>query len=214
MDSRRPSGHSAHQVTAGHPPARFFLIDTIFENHVFRKLYHTFGGGLILGLLVLLDRNWFLIVGIIYFAAFLIFGRRISFAMVGILLVLILSGSKFTTLLTMVIWVVGDGLAGLIGKAYGRRRWPWQPQKTLAGSISFFAGATVAAWLLLLAYLDLPLSSQCLLAVLPSLVASTVEMLPITFIRDRKPDDNLTVLLATGVAVHGLTAWLGVAVGT
>lgn len=196
-----------------HLPARLRILDRIFENHLFRKLYHMLGGGLLLGLLALLDSNGFLAVGALYFLAFLILGRRISFAVAGILLVLIFSGSKSTALLTTVIWIVGDGLAGLIGRAYGRRRWPWHPQKTLMGSAAFLGGASLAAALWLFVYMAAPPAILLMLSVIPSLAACLVETLPISFIRDRKPDDNLTVLLATGLVVNSLAGWLGVFAG-
>src|SRR5262249_42184629 len=44
----------------------------------------------------------------------------------------------------------GDGAATLAGRAWGRRRWPWNPEKTIEGTAAFIvcggAGAVALAW--------------------------------------------------------------------
>lgn len=184
------------------------LIERVFENHNLRKLYHILGGGLGIFGLVLLNRNWFILVGVIYVLVFLFYGKRVSFAAIAILLLLILSGSEFITLLASIIWVVGDGLAGLLGAAYGRRKWPWHNRKTIFGSVSFFVSSSLAMLVLLSDSTDIPPSALLLMTLVPCFVACMVETLPASFIRDRKPDDNLMVILITGFILQLLSLWL------
>jgi dolichol kinase len=200
-------------IFEGAPAMLGSLVERVFESHFLRKLYHLLGGGLGIIALLLLEPKWFLLVGALYVLAFFIYGRRISFAAIGVILVLLLSGSKFITLLTTVIWVIGDGLAGFLGAAYGKRKWPWHEHKTIVGSVSFFAGSSLAMLALLFASTGLPPLTLLLLSTLPCLVASMVEILPVSFIKDRKVDDNLIVILATGLVLRVLTAWLGVKAG-
>lgn len=47
------------------------------------------------------------------------------------------------------ILAIGDGLATLVGRAAGGARWPWNRDKTVAGSLAFLAGGTAAAVFLL-----------------------------------------------------------------
>ena len=47
------------------------------------------------------------------------------------------------------ILAIGDGLATLVGRAAGGARWPWNRDKTVAGSLAFVAGGTAAAVFLL-----------------------------------------------------------------
>ena len=185
-------------------------IDKVFENHYWRKIYHLCGGMLLALGLIWLDQGWFVLLDAFYVLAFLILGRRISFAAIGVMLLLVMSGSKPITLGATVIWVVGDGLAGLLGAAYGKKKWPWNSQKSIFGSASFFTGSYLAM-LVVLGVFDV--TQDCaheLLLLVPCLVAAIVETLPVTFIRDRKPDDNLTVILATGLVLWLMIYVLGV----
>ena len=43
------------------------------------------------------------------------------------------------------ILAIGDGLATLAGRALGGPRWPWNPDKTVSGSVAFAAGGASAA---------------------------------------------------------------------
>jgi dolichol kinase len=177
------------------------LIDKVFEKHYLRKIYHFCGGGLLILGLVWLDQSWFVLLDALYILAFLIFGKRISFAAIGVMFLLVLSGSKAITLGATVIWVVGDGLAGLLGAAYGKKKWPWNSQKSILGSVSFLAGSYLAMLVFLNLAGEIQESAYRLWLLAPCLVAAIVETLPISFIRDRKPDDNLTIILATGLVL-------------
>jgi dolichol kinase len=181
------------------------IVDKVFDNHFLRKCYHLLGGGFLILALGILDQSLFLIVAVLYIAAFYIFGRRISFAASGIVLLLILSHSKWITIGASLIWLIGDGMAGLIGQRYGRLKWPWNPQKSILGSFSFFVTSYLAIWIWLAMSAVQPSMVLSFLSLIPCLAASIVEMLPITFIRDRKPDDNLIVLLITGLILKIIT---------
>ena len=101
------------------------------------------------------------------------------------------------------ILAIGDGLATLVGRAAGGRRWPWNRDKTVAGSVSFFlAGASAAAFLTWWCRSPNappePLSFLIAVAVAAALVAALVETIPVRL------DDNLSVAFAAGA-----TLWIG-----
>lgn len=187
--------------------------DKIFGNTTYRKLYHLAGGSLIIAGYLLLDRAWFIVFCILYILGFYFFCRRITFAVIGLLILVILSNQTFVTLSAAVVWLVGDGLAGLIGGTYGKRRWPWHSSKTILGSASFFAGSFLAVLVVLRCTIKAPMDILLLLSILTSLGACVVEMLPITLIKDRKADDNLLIILSSAVLIFLFSTALGVRVG-
>jgi uncharacterized protein (TIGR00297 family) len=98
------------------------------------------------------------------------------------------------------ILAAGDGAATLVGRRYGKRRWPWNRGKSVAGSAAFvLAGGAAGAFL----------CWWCRPAVMPppylwfsigapmaaALVAAAVETLPIRL------DDNLSVTLTAAAAL-------------
>ncbi|MGH9796636.1 MAG: DUF92 domain-containing protein, partial [Candidatus Polarisedimenticolia bacterium] len=99
----------------------------------------------------------------------------------------------------------GDGAAGLIGTRFGRRRLPWNPVKTAAGSAGFLAGALLYGWPLLVWMGLSPV--RALLMTLPAcLFAAFIESLP------WRLDDNLTVPILAALFLNGLlqvdSSWL------
>lgn len=184
------------------------IVDKVFENLFFRKCYHLLGGGLMILGVGVLNYYVFLLIAVLYIIAFYMLGRRVSFAAGGIALLLILSHSKWVTIGASLIWLIGDGMAGLIGQTYGRLKWPWNPQKTILGSLSFFVTSYLAIWIWILATADQPSIALSFPLIIPCLTASIVEMLPISFIRDRKPDDNFIILLTTGLVLKIITSGL------
>ena len=185
------------------------LFDRIFGNLYFRKLYHFWGGILMVVALILLDRNWFIFFAALYFILFFFIGKRISFAILGVLLLYIISGSKNLTVYTTIIWLVGDGVAGLIGGALGKRKLPWHDRKTILGSVSFFLSSWLVILTLFILTIEAPHSQLLILSIISCLVACFVESLPVSFIHDRKPDDNLIVLLLVGLTMWGFSKFLG-----
>lgn len=86
--------------------------------------------------------------------------------------------------------VLGDGLAAVVGRAYGRSR---RYGKTLEGSAACLAGSLAwASYLAAIGQLSWPM------AVSGALVASLVEFLPIPL------DDNLRITLFAGYTMHFL----------
>ena len=186
------------------------LVDKIFRSLYFRKLYHFLGGILMVIALVRLRMVWFLLLVGFYFLAFLIIGKRISFAALGVLLLYVLSGSRNLTLYTTIIWLVGDGTAATIGNAFGVRRLPWHEDKTILGSVSFTLSSWSVFLTLLITTIDAPLWKLIILSTVSCLLAGLMESFPITLIRDRRRDDNLIVLLLTGLTVWGAARLLGI----
>jgi uncharacterized protein (TIGR00297 family) len=123
----------------------------------------------------------------------------------SILLLLLMLPSRFDIVAgAWGILAVGDGAATLVGQRFGRRRWPWNRQKSLEGSIALFvaggmAGSFLAWW--------------CRDAIVPppyfwfsvgapfaaALVAAAVETSPIRL------DDNLSVTLSAAAVLWALS---------
>jgi uncharacterized protein (TIGR00297 family) len=98
------------------------------------------------------------------------------------------------------ILAAGDGVATLAGRAIGGPRWPWSPDKTIAGTIAFIvaggaAGTGLALWC---RPSDIPAMFALVAVPLAAVAAAMVETIPI------KLDDNLSVALSAGA-----TLWLG-----
>jgi uncharacterized protein (TIGR00297 family) len=98
------------------------------------------------------------------------------------------------------ILAAGDGIATIAGKAIGGARWPWNPDKTVAGTIAFVLAASAAGIALALwcrpetvppafAWIGVPIAA---------IAAAFVETIPIAL------DDNLSVALSAGGAL-----WIG-----
>jgi uncharacterized protein (TIGR00297 family) len=102
-----------------------------------------------------------------------------------------------------VVWglmAVGDGMASIVGQAVGGPRLPWNPRKGWAGLLAFVAAGGLAAALLAVWTLEMPLRSFAspwiLTVVVPvTILCALVETLPTTL------DDNLTVPLVGGISV-------------
>ena len=99
------------------------------------------------------------------------------------------------------ILAAGDGMATLVGRRAGGRRWPWNGQKTIAGSAAFALAGTMAgivlAWWTAPAVAPRPTPLFIVAAPLvAALIAALAETIPIRL------DDNLTVS-----AVGGATLW-------
>jgi len=98
------------------------------------------------------------------------------------------------------ILAVGDGMAAFLGLAAGSARLPWNRAKSWAGLVAFAAFGTIAASVLAVWTLRLPLaawaSPRVLALTVPvTVVCALVESLPTTL------DDNLTVPLVGAAAI-------------
>ena len=185
------------------------LVDKIFTSLYLRKIYHLGGGLLMVIALAQVERNLFILFGALYFLAFLVLAKRISFAVIGVTLLYLLTGSKNLTLYTTIIWLVGDGAAGLIGSALGKRKVPWNNQKTILGSTSFFLSSLAVLLALFILAVEEFNASLVILGVVTCLVACFIESLPVSFIRDRKPDDNFIILVLSGLTMWQASDLLG-----
>ena len=89
---------------------------------------------------------------------------------------------------------VGDGLADIVGRRFGKtNKWTFCPDKSIAGSLAFFAGSSLSslglsAWLLYTGSIvtTLPLSALAPKFVLISAISTIIELVPIG-------DDNWSV---------------------
>jgi uncharacterized protein (TIGR00297 family) len=101
------------------------------------------------------------------------------------------------------VWGVlafGDGMASLLGQAFGGTRLPWNRDKSWAGFLAFVVFGTLGAGVLAAWTLHLPFRSlldvRVLGVVLPlALLCALAESVPTTL------DDNLTVPLVGGVFI-------------
>lgn len=124
------------------------------------------------------------------------------------------------------IWGIlafGDGMASVVGMAYGRRRLPWNPDKTWAGTLAYWLFGTIGASVLLWWTATNPLGSSLaasldhggreisvgfviLICALTAAFAAFVESLAMAL------DDNIAVPLLAGLVLFGLLASESVAI--
>jgi uncharacterized protein (TIGR00297 family) len=100
------------------------------------------------------------------------------------------------------ILAAGDGLATLVGRLVNGTTWPWNRDKTVAGSAAFVvAGGAAAAgllWWCRPSHIPADPSLIVCMAVAAALAAAAVETIPVRL------DDNLSVALTAGAVL-----WLG-----
>jgi uncharacterized protein (TIGR00297 family) len=106
------------------------------------------------------------------------------------------------------ILAIGDGIATLAGRAIGGARWPWNREKTVAGSVAFAIGASIAGvclawWVRPNVAAPPPLLFAILVPPIAAVAAAFVETIPVRL------DDNLSVAAAAGAVL-----WLGALVCT
>lgn len=106
------------------------------------------------------------------------------------------------------ILAVGDGIATLVGRAARGTAWPWNPEKTIPGTVAFaiggsIAGAFLAWWVRPNVAVPPPLLFGILVAPLAAVAAAFVETTPVRL------DDNLSVAASAGAVL-----WLGALVCT
>jgi len=101
---------------------------------------------------------------------------------------------------------VGDGLADIVGRRFGRTPWRIVEKKTLEGSLAFVLSAWAASLGMLagchtLGYTSLNAAAAALPMLFISLVCATIELLsaPLQRLLGDFADDNLTVPLAGAI---------------
>ena len=85
---------------------------------------------------------------------------------------------KFAVLASVYAWGVGDALAALIGKRYGRHKIRWRladKNKSAEGSLAMLVGSAVAVFLVLLIKGGVSVGSCALIAIAASSVSTLVE---------------------------------------
>jgi phytol kinase len=95
----------------------------------------------------------------------------------------------------------GDGVADIVGRRVPSPRLPWSPEKSLAGSLSVFAGGWLLTVLIFAVYVWVgvfngPVTRFLLPITWTALGAMLVESLPF------KDVDNITLTLASGLIGH------------
>jgi len=104
-------------------------------------------------------------------------GKGSVYYALGILFALgLLRDDPAAAVAAILILAVGDGLATIVGSSCGRHRLPWNPKKSLEGSLGFAIGATSSLLVL-----------PSLAAVAAVAAAAVMESLPIEL------DDNITL---------------------
>lgn len=99
------------------------------------------------------------------------------------------------------ILAAGDGVATLAGTGLRSPRWPWNPDKTVAGTTGFIVAATIASASLLCWVGQRPLDVHVLvMAVAASVAAGFAETLPVGL------DDNVTVAGSAALVLGTLAA--------
>jgi len=98
------------------------------------------------------------------------------------------------------ILAVGDGAATLVGRRFGGWRWPWNPDKTLAGSLALAIGGGISGVILLwwtrpAVAAPPPMAFVIVAPLLAAAVAALVETRPIRL------DDNLSVPLSAAAVL-------------
>lgn len=89
--------------------------------------------------------------------------------------------------------MVGDGAAAVVGRRYGRHRYPFSP-KSLEGTLAFLATALLTAWPLTVIAMPYPPLTATQLIV-GAVTAAVAEALPIPL------NDNLRVPVLTGAVM-------------
>lgn len=95
----------------------------------------------------------------------------------------------------------GDGLADILGRRFGKRKLPWNPNKSLAGSAGMFLGGWILAALILFLYfttdtLPGPYAAYLLPLSVIAITGTLIESLPLRDI------DNITVTLSAVILGH------------
>lgn len=97
-------------------------------------------------------------------------------------------------IIALMLMCGGDGLADILGRRYGRRKLPWNVQKSWVGSLGMLAGGWIFAILIIGIYTATgifpgPLLHRVLPISIIALMATLVETLPF------KDIDNITITL-------------------
>lgn len=93
---------------------------------------------------------------------------------------------------------VGDGLADIVGRRYGRKKWPFSANKSYVGSLAFVLGAfsvtaSMLQWFAVTDVMDINVTAALPKLLFITLLCAAVELWEVA-------DDNWTVPLTAGLA--------------
>jgi uncharacterized protein (TIGR00297 family) len=130
----------------------------------------------------------------------------VAYPLSVLLLILTFPSEPYVVAAAWAMMAFGDGLAGLMGPWVGRVRWPWNPKKTVEGTLAYVGGAFLGSWALLLWTTghrvppDLPLQDAAAfflwIPLTVSLLTAGLEAL------DLRLNDNLTIPLSAGALLY------------
>jgi hypothetical protein len=187
--------------------------DSVFRSLWQRKIYHLATGTVLVAVIATLPQAWLLGLGVSWLVLFGMVSRRLSTAVLGLLVVNLVSGSRLVTLGTAAAFVAGDGMSALVGTIWPVGRWSWNPRKTMSGSVAFAVFGALALAVVVGMVASPDVGRLAVLSVLPAVAGAAAEMSPwgsVPDLRDGAPDDNLAVTLVTGGVLGLLLAVLGI----
>jgi len=116
---------------------------------------------------------------------------KLLYALSVLVLLLIFPDRIYLVAGVWALLAVGDSLSNVIGRRWGARKLPYNPEKSFAGLFAFWITGTLAAWVLISWNLQLETSfspKQILLfCIIAALITALAESLPSTL------DDNLVI---------------------
>lgn len=98
------------------------------------------------------------------------------------------------------VWAVlagGDGAASLIGRRFGKKKWPWSVRRSPIGTAAFVIGGTVLSYAALV-YGGIPPRHALLVGGAATLAAAAVEAAPLAI------DDNVSIVVVAGAVATAL----------
>lgn len=98
-------------------------------------------------------------------------------------------------IIALMLMCGGDGLADILGRRYGHRKLPWNPNKSWSGSLGMLVGGWLMAFGILFIFVSLaifpgPMSTYLFPTIIIAIVGMLVESLPI------HDFDNITVTVS------------------
>jgi dolichol kinase len=116
------------------------------------------------------------------------------------LMLLSLWSSSAVSAIAVVVLGVGDPVAAMVGRRFGRTR--LRAGRSLEGSLGFVGSAFVVAWVVAVLLLPGSLSAHLLIALVAAISGAVAEIF------STRLDDNLTIPLSVAASVTALQALL------
>ncbi|HUV12437.1 MAG TPA: hypothetical protein VMY18_02275, partial [Acidobacteriota bacterium] len=129
---------------------------------------------------------------------------KVLYAVCVLALILVFHDRIYIAAGVWAILAVGDSLSNVVGRRFGKRKFPYNPSKSYIGLLTFWVTGTLAAWILIL--WNLPESSEfspgrvLAFSAIAALLCAIVESLPPVI------DDNLAIAWVGGASFAALFA--------